>query len=81
MKNITVSVDDETHRRARIRAAELETSLSALVRAYLRSLCVESAEETRAESEGERRGEATERGGRGLRCAGRRVAHVREPVS
>ena len=56
MKNITVSVDDETHRRARIRAAELETSLSALVRAYLRSLCVESAEETRAESEGERRG-------------------------
>lgn len=35
MKNITVSVDAETHRRARIRAAELDTSVSALVREYL----------------------------------------------
>ena len=35
MKNITVSVDAETHRRARIRAAELDTSVSALVRDYL----------------------------------------------
>lgn len=38
MKNITVSVDDETHRLARIRAAELETSVSALVRNYLKTL-------------------------------------------
>ena len=38
MKNITVSVDDETHRLARIRAAELETSVSALVRNYLKNL-------------------------------------------
>ena len=38
MRNITVSVDDETHRMARIRAAELDTSVSALVRGYLRSL-------------------------------------------
>ena len=38
MKNTTGSVDDETHRLARIRAAELETSVSALVRSYLRSL-------------------------------------------
>lgn len=37
-KNITVSVDEETHRRARIRAAELDTSVSALVREYLKSL-------------------------------------------
>ena len=37
-KNITVSVDEETHRRARIRAAELDTSVSALVREYLRNL-------------------------------------------
>ena len=37
-KNITVSVDEETHRLARIRAAELDTSVSALVRNYLRSL-------------------------------------------
>ena len=38
MKNITVSVDEETHRLARIRAAELDTSVSALVRNYLKSL-------------------------------------------
>ena len=38
MKNITVSVDEETHRLARIRAAELDTSVSALVRDFLRNL-------------------------------------------
>ena len=38
MQNITVSVDEETHRLARIRAAEIGTSVSALVRDYLRSL-------------------------------------------
>ncbi|MCY3793820.1 MAG: hypothetical protein OXG51_05520 [Gammaproteobacteria bacterium] len=38
MKNITVSVDDECHRLARIRAAELGTSVSALVRGYLGNL-------------------------------------------
>ena len=38
MKNITVSIDDDCHRLARIRAAELGTSVSALVRAYLTSL-------------------------------------------
>ena len=37
MKNITVSIDDETHHRARIRAAELGTTLSATVRDFLRS--------------------------------------------
>ncbi|MGB7101970.1 MAG: hypothetical protein WBD95_24795 [Xanthobacteraceae bacterium] len=35
MKNITVSVDDETYRRARTKAAERDTSLSALVRRFL----------------------------------------------
>ena len=35
MRNITVSVDDATYRRARIRAAELDTSVSALVRDFL----------------------------------------------
>ena len=43
LKNITVTVDDETHRLARIRAAELETSLSALVREYLRTLVGKTA--------------------------------------
>ena len=38
MKNITVSVDEETHRFARIRVAAMDTSVSALVRDYLRSL-------------------------------------------
>lgn len=38
MKNITVSIDDDCHRLARIRAAELGTSVSALVRAYLGNL-------------------------------------------
>ena len=38
MKNITVSVDEQTHRLARIGAAELDTSVSALVRDYLENL-------------------------------------------
>ena len=42
MKNITVSVDEETHRSARIRAAELGTSVSDLVRNYLMSLSRDS---------------------------------------
>ena len=42
MKYITVSVDEETYRSARIRAAELGTSVSALVRNYLRSLSGDS---------------------------------------
>jgi hypothetical protein len=38
MKNITVSLDDETYRRARMKAAELDTSVSALVRRFLSDL-------------------------------------------
>lgn len=38
MKNVTIALDEETHRLARIRAAELGTSLSALVKDYLRQL-------------------------------------------
>lgn len=37
-KNITVSVDEQTHRKARIFAAEKGTSVSALVREYLQNL-------------------------------------------
>jgi plasmid stability protein len=47
MKNITVSVDDETYRRARIKAAEKDTSVSAMVRQFL-------AEVAQGESEFER---------------------------
>ena len=35
MKNITVTVDDEIYRRARVKAAERDTSVSALVKHFL----------------------------------------------
>ena len=38
MKNITVSLDDEIYRRARIAAAEQATSVSALVKRFLTDL-------------------------------------------
>ena len=55
MKNITVSIDEGTYRRARIRAAELDTSVSALVRGYLKSLTMEPGGEERDETVDERR--------------------------
>ncbi|HEX3653816.1 MAG TPA: DUF6364 family protein [Rhizomicrobium sp.] len=44
MKNITVSVDDDTYRRARIKAAERDTSVSQLVRDYLNRVAGEESE-------------------------------------
>ncbi len=41
-RNITVKVDEEVYRKASIRAAELDTSLSAIVRKFLTDLTVES---------------------------------------
>jgi len=38
MKNVTVSLDEGTYRRARMRAAEAGRSLSALVRDFLQTL-------------------------------------------
>ena len=35
VKNVTVSLDDDTYRRARIIAAERDTSISALVKEFL----------------------------------------------
>ena len=55
MKNITVSIDDKTHRLARIKAAELETSVSGLVRDFLRSLVESNAAEETADPNRERR--------------------------
>jgi hypothetical protein len=46
MKNITVSVDDETYRRARITAAVQGKSVSAMVREYLGSLGSPPGDET-----------------------------------
>jgi plasmid stability protein len=38
MKNITISLDDETYRMARIAAARRDASVSSLVRQYLQTL-------------------------------------------
>ena len=61
MRNITVSVDDDTYRQSRIRAAELDTSVSALVRDFLERLVRDRTDERGArgphgETERERRG-------------------------
>ena len=52
MKNITLSIDEETHRLARIRAMDLGTSVSALVRGYLKTLVREQADGTEANEHG-----------------------------
>lgn len=44
MKNITVSLDDETYRRARMKAAERNSSVSALVKGFLLQLTAEESE-------------------------------------
>jgi plasmid stability protein len=77
MKNITVSLDDETYRRARVIAAQRDTSVSALVRQFLTDL-----------ASGEGRTEQLKREERALReritafCAGDRLprddVHSRE---
>jgi hypothetical protein len=56
VKNITVSLDDETYRRARVVAAERDTSVSALVKRYLSELGSEEPEAERLKrQEGELR--------------------------
>jgi hypothetical protein len=47
VKNITVSVDDDTYRRARVAAAQRDTSVSALVKQYLAELATEESETVR----------------------------------
>ena len=60
MRNITVSVDDETYKRARVTAAEQDTSLSALVKNYLRQLaCAETETERLKRLESEIRSQIT----------------------
>ncbi len=44
MKNITVSVPDDVYRQARIKAAERDTSVSALVRDFLSGLGEEDSD-------------------------------------
>lgn len=47
MKNITVAVDDEVYHRARVRAAEKRTSVSAIVRRLLEDIAAEETETER----------------------------------
>ena len=47
MKNITVSLDDESYRRARVIAAQRDTSVSALVKRFLLDLASGESETER----------------------------------
>jgi Family of unknown function (DUF6364) len=51
VKNITVSLDDEIYRRARVIAAERDTSVSALVKQFLIELANGESETERLKSE------------------------------
>ena len=51
MKNVTVSIPDDVYRLARVRAAESDSSVSALVAAHLRSLGDRDAEFERLEAQ------------------------------
>jgi plasmid stability protein len=44
MKNITVTIPDDVYRRARIKAAERDTSVTALVREFLTGLGEEESD-------------------------------------
>ena len=65
MKTISVSVDDETHRLARVRAAETGTTVSAMMRDMLLEVLRKPAATAPEETEPERRarllGEVLER--------------------
>ncbi len=54
MANITVTVPDEVYRAARVSAAEKDSSVSALVTEYLRSLSDREAEFERLRAQQER---------------------------
>lgn len=55
MKTISVTVDDETHRLARIRAAETRTTVSAMIRDMLTALLQSPPGDVQVETEPERR--------------------------
>ena len=54
MKNITVSLDEETYRRARMIAAQQDTSVSALVKRFLQDLGSGESEAERLKRQEER---------------------------
>jgi hypothetical protein len=51
MKNIIVSVDEAVYRQARIKAAEQDTSVSALVKQFLMDLAADGGEGVRLRGE------------------------------
>ena len=55
MKTISVTVDDETHRLAKIRAAESGTTVSAMMRELLTALLQSPPDDVEVETEPERR--------------------------
>ena len=55
MKTISVSVDDETHRQARIRAAQTGTTVSAMMRGLLTTLLQQPVGPEPDETEPQRR--------------------------
>lgn len=54
VRNVTVSVPEEVYRAARVRAAEEDSSVSALVAGYLRSLAERRDEFARLEAQQKR---------------------------
>ena len=77
MKNITVALDDEIYRRARVHAAERDTSVSALVKSFLVGIAGEESETERLKRE-EIRLRATIGGFRAADRVGRDEAHARD---
>lgn len=49
MKNITLKIDDETYRKARVRAAKEGTSVSAVVREYLGAFAAGDTDDAHAQ--------------------------------
>ena len=60
MKNIAVSLDDETYRRARMTAAQRDTSVSALVKRFLLDPTSGESETERSKRERELRERITD---------------------
>ena len=76
MANLTISIDDDLLRRARVRAAHLGTSVNAVLRSYMRSWAGEAEERTRAVASLLKRS-AGARSGRGGRSWTRDELHER----
>ena len=81
MKTISVSVDEETHRLAKIMAAEKGTTLSAMVRELLTALLQSPPDDVQMETEHRKdRRELLESTGR-IRAEGNRDFHASERLS